>query len=463
MVYIAFALTCFAGCLLLPPGPKFGPLPRLGLAFGLGAFAISLQMFAAERLGISWTRWSLVLPWCAAAVMLWFRSRERFALPALRLPDRWEIAFSLLLLGPVLVWLPWERVMPLTSQSWDAWAIWLFKAKAFYLDGGIGAYLERGEEFANHPGYPLLVPLYATFLYVWQGEAAADAAKLLSPCFLFATWGVFHGFARREGGPLTAMAFTAMLATLPMVNVVAFALAGYADTALSLYLLAAAGFVYNWYRANETADLAGASIAATAAAWTKNEGLFFLAGVALLVGLRLLRGGFGWRCWAWLLTPPVLVLLPWALVRRAYGLEAAGFVPGASFDLHLFWTALGTLLAKTVEPQLFSLTFFVMLASLAAAFRLRLAAAFWTLPALVFWHLGGALLAYSTGRNDLAWWLGTSADRILAQIAPVALLCGAVVFGHWMSAAEEAAPAGSRPEDTLAVKQPRRKAGKRRS
>ena len=152
----------------------------------------------------------------------------------------------------------------------------------------------------------------------------------------------------------------------------------------------------------------------------------------------------------------------WALVRRAYGLEAAGFVPGASFDLNLFWTALGTLLAKTVELQLFSLTFLVLLASLAAAFRLHLAAAFWTLPALVLWHLGGALLAYSTGRNDLAWWLGTSADRILAQIAPVALLCGAVVFGQWMSAAETAASPSPPRETAPLVKQPRRKAGKAR-
>ena len=175
MVYIAFALTCFAGWLLLPPATKFGTLPRLGLAFGFGAFAISLQMFVVERLGLSWTRLSLLLPWCALAVLLGIRSRERFALPALRWPDRWQIAFSVLLLGPVLVWLPWERVMPLTSQSWDAWAIWLFKAKAFYLDGGIGAYLGRGEEFANHPGYPLLVPLYGTFLPMHPRPSRAAA------------------------------------------------------------------------------------------------------------------------------------------------------------------------------------------------------------------------------------------------------------------------------------------------
>jgi hypothetical protein len=94
---------------------------------------------------------------------------------------------------------------------------------------------------------------------------------------------------------------------------------------------------------------------------------------------------------------------------------------------------------------------------------LRPPAAFWTLPALVLWHLGGALLAYSTGRNDLAWWLGTSADRILAQIAPVALLCGAVVFAHWMSEAEALAGASPSREITPVAKRPRRNAGKARS
>ncbi len=429
MIYGAFLLTCLIGWLLLPPSVKLAALPRLGLAFISGAFAISLQMFAYDLARIPWSRLSLLLPWLAAALCIVVRRREQIAWPAWSTPAWWQLALPAVLLIPVLVWLPFERIMPLTSQSWDAWAIWLFKAKAFYLDGGIGPYLERGAEFANHPGYPLLVPLYSTFLYVLHGGVADSAAKFLSPCFLFALWGVFYGIARRFAPPVTALAFTIMLGTLPMLNIGAFALAGYADTALAAYMVAAAGFLSIWYRDGESSDLAVASMMAAAAAWTKNEGQFFLVGLLLLGGVELLRRKASGREWVWFLASPVVTLAPWVIVRQAYGVEAAGFVPGSNFDAGLFGIALQTLAGKAADIKLFSLTFFVMLGAAAFALKIHPPRAFWILPALTLWHLSGALLAYATGRNDLAWWLGTSADRILSQVAPLALLSGAVVFG----------------------------------
>jgi hypothetical protein len=407
------------------------------LAFASGAFAISLQMFAYDLLGIPWSRLSLLLPWLAAAIFVVVRRKEHVALPAWSAPAWWQLLLGAGLLIPVVVWLPFERIMPLTSQSWDAWAIWLFKAKAFYLDGGIGPYLDRGGELANHPGYPLLVPLYATFLYVMHGGVADHTAKLLSPCFLFALWGIFYGVARRFAEPLTALAFTLMLGTLPMLNIAAFVLAGYADTALAAYMLAAACFLCAWYRDGETRDLAAASTLAAAAAWTKNEGQFFLLGVLLLGAIGLIRRKAGWQAWDWLLTPSIVTLVPWMIVRQLHGVEAAGFVPGVGFDSYLFWTALQTLAAKATDHKLFNVTFWVLLTAALAALKVNPPKAFWIVPTLALWHLAGALLAYATGRNDLAWWLGTSADRILSQVAPLAMLSGAIIFGAAMEQAKE--------------------------
>ena len=458
MIYAAFLLTCLIGWLLLPARMNIGALPRLGLAFVSGAFAISLQMFAYDLLGIPWSRLSLLLPWLAAAIFVVVRRKDHLALPAWS-PAWWQLALSAGLLVPVVVWLPFERTMPLTSQSWDAWAIWLFKAKAFYLDGSIGPYLDRGGELANHPGYPLLAPLYATFLYVMHGGVADHAAKFFSPCFLFALWGIFFGVARRFAEPLTALAFTLMLGTLPMLNIAAFALAGYADTALAAYMLAAAGFLCAWYRDGETRDLAAASTLAAAAAWTKNEGQFFLLGMLLLGAIGLIRRKTGWRAWAWLLTPSIVTLVPWMIVRQAHGVEAAGFVPGAQFEASLFWTALQTLASRAMDLKLFNVTFWVMLSAAVAALKVNPPKAFWIVPTLALWHLSGALLAYATGRNDLAWWLGTSADRILSQVAPLAILSGAIVFGAAMQRAKESP---SEKPATTGKKAPAQRAGRRR-
>ena len=130
-----------------------------------------------------------------------------------------------------------------------------------------------------------------------------------------------------------------------------------------------------------------------------------------------------------------------------HGIEAAGFVPGLDFEPELFWVSLRTLVGKASELGSYNVTFYLFIAGLAAAVRLKPPGSFWIVPGLVFWQLLGALLAYATGRNDIDWWLGTSADRILAQIAPLALLPAALVMSHWrqQAAASPETPGQSRP------------------
>jgi hypothetical protein len=187
-----------------------------------------------------------------------------------------------------------------------------------------------------------------------------------------------------------------------------------------------------WLLEGRTADLAGASLAATAAAWTKNEGQFFLPAVLVVAAVQLWRAKSGVRAWLLLMAPPLIVMGVWHLVRQAYQIEAAGFTLAASFQPEFFRIALRTLLSKALQPSLFNLSFLVMLGATLAVRPLGLRAQFWVPPGLVLWHLSGALLAYSTGRNDIQWWLGTSADRILSQAVPLALLAAAWVLGQAM-------------------------------
>jgi hypothetical protein len=407
----------------------------LALAFAAGAFTVSLQMFAYDLAGLGWHAALLLAPWVVGGAFWAYRNRGSLRPPNAVLPSfpGWECAALLLVaLVSLAIWLPYERLMPLTSQAWDAWAIWLFKAKAFYLDGGIGPFLERSGEFTTQPGYPLLIPLYGAFLYVLNGGVDDQAAKLMSPCFFVALLGVVYQFVRRFATPLVAAAFTVMAATMWTVDFVAFQLAGYADTALSLYMLAAGGFLYSWYQKGDEVDLAGASLAATAAAWTKNEGQFFLMGVLTLVALRLLPSERRLRPWLIALLPATVVLGSWTLMRQAHHVQASGFTLLLDFQPELFRAALTTLAGMAADPRMFNLTFWLLLGAMAAAPVLRVSREYWILPALVAWHLLGALLAYGTGRNEIQWWLGTSANRILAQVAPLALLPAAVVLGRWI-------------------------------
>ncbi len=463
MIYAGFLLTCLIGCLLLPPRWEAGGLlPRLSFGFALGMFSLSLQMFAYSLLGVPSTVATLLLPWAlAGGVYVW---RAKDVLPTFRpsLPRSfWVVLLVAAALLPAALWLPYERLMPLTSQNWDAWAIWLFKAKAFYLDGGIGPFLSRAHEFTTQPGYPLLVPLYAAFLYVLNGGVADQAAKLLSPCSYLALLGVFYYLARRVGSNIVAAAFTCMLGAAPVLAMVAFALAGYADTTLALYLLGAGGFLALWLIEGRTQDLASASLAATAAAWTKNEGQFFLLAVVLVAAVRLVREKSPARDWLLLVGPPLVVMGAWYLVRQAHHVEAAGFTLAASFHAEYFRIALRTLLSKAFQPGLCNLAFFAMVGAALAVRPLALSPRFLVLPGLVLWHLSGALLAYSTGRNDIHWWLGTSADRILSQVIPLALLPAAWVFGRWIEQARERKQQPDTASETRPAKAPRTKKERR--
>jgi hypothetical protein len=433
MMFLWLLLVCLVGWLLLPPRWEMGALSRLSFAFAAGAAAMSVQMFAFDVAGIGWSRLTLLVPWCIIAGWMVYRRGSSLAEPLwpLRPPSLAPLPVVLLVVTivPVLVWLPYERLMPLTA--WDAWAIWLMKAKAAYLDGTIDGFLSRHRELLGHPEYPLLVPLYATFFYVFKGGVADHAGKALSPFFYLALLGVFYWFARRWSTAGIAMALTAMLAWIPMVARLGFEYSGYAGATLAVYFVAAAGFLVEWYRKDDPSYLAGASLAATAAAWTKNEGQFFLVGVVLLAAAGLIYRRCSPRAWGLLLAPPVLLLGPWILVRGSHGLAAPEFTPLIDFEPDLFRIATRRLLRMALDVSYYNLGFYAFVAASVAAAFVGVSKRFWLLPALVVWQSLGALLAYATGRNDIEWWLGTSADRILGQIAPLALLPVALFFGEW--------------------------------
>ncbi|MBI1355113.1 MAG: hypothetical protein GC160_12260 [Acidobacteria bacterium] len=436
MVHAGLILTALLGWLLLPRKLEAGPAEGLSMGFCLGAFALSVELFFAGAARLPLNAWLALAPLLALAA--WKLTRER---PALRLGFHPAQAAAVGAAALALaVWAPYERAMPLTSQSWDAWAIWLFKAKAFYLDGSLSGYLDRTREFVGQPGYPLLTPLYATFLYGLAGEAADQSAKLLSPCFYLALLGSFHYVARRAANPLTAGIVTALLALVPVVQRVAFELAGYADTALSAYFALAAGFLILALRDGARWDWIAASLAATAAAWTKNEGQLFLLAFVALAAVGLLRGKRPAAEWAWLLAPPVVLLGAWSAVRSSHGVEAAGFSLLLDFHGDLFAVALRSLLRRAFSVSGFQLTFPLLLAGAAAGASLRAPWWFWAAPALAGAQFLGALLAYATGRNEIQWWLETSADRLLSQMAPLALLTAALAWGLWFAAASPPSP-----------------------
>ena len=220
MIALALLFTCFAGWLALRPWLRAGPLVTLCVSFTAGAAALSLQLLLYDLARVPWGRAAVAAPWLAFAALSFYRQRPK--LPSLRWRrPGWIECLALAFTAVVLAaWVPYERLMPL--NEWDAVMLWMFKGKAFYLDGSVGPYLRRAPEFLGNAAYPLLVPLYSTFLYLWIGEAADHAAKILSPCFFASLLAGLYYFVRRFSSPPVAAVFAAMLPGVYMVDFTAF-------------------------------------------------------------------------------------------------------------------------------------------------------------------------------------------------------------------------------------------------
>jgi hypothetical protein len=439
MIWLGLALTAVLGRALAPACPSFL------LAFPLGAAALSMQLLLYNLARVPWNLATVLIPW---AVLLGWRiyRRPAIAWPKPGLPG-WTEWPPLIFAAVVLfAWVPYERLMPL--NEWDAVMLWMFKGKAFYLDRGVGPYLARGGEFLGNAAYPVMVPLYATFLYVWMGEPADSAAKLLSPCFFAALAAGFFHLVRRFGSRTVATTFTAMLVGVHIVNFVAFHYAGYADTAIAVSVLMGAGFLYAWLREGEYRDFALAVAFASLGAWTKNEGLFFLAGLGAAAGLLLLwKRLWDWRYWVILAGLPALAVGPWALARSLYGIKRPGQLSGEILQTNVasYWPTLKSLAQHAFAPEVFNLVFPLFLAAVLLYRKAGLDWTFLLLPALVVWQMFGVTLVYVTGPVSLQWMIGSSLDRVLSQIAPLALLGPALAFAAWYGALEAKPAAALKP------------------
>ncbi len=442
MIWLALLFTAAAGWVLLRPWLRSGPVIGLCVGFTAGAAALSLQLLLYDLARIPWRRWTVLGPWVVAFGVFLYKRRP--ARPRWRWPQPMELAALAFAVVALMAWVPYERLMPL--NEWDAVMLWMFKGKAFYLDGGVAPYLRRAQEFLANPAYPLLVPLYSTFLYICVGAPADHAAKLLSPCFFASLLGGFYYLLRRFGSRPVAAVFTAMLLGVYMLSFVAFHYAGYADTAVTAAIVLGAGFLYAWWREEHHADFALAALFASIAAWGKNEGQFFLAGAGALAAGRLLwRRQWNWRLWTRLAVFPLLAVAPWVAARGLYGIRRPGQLSTEIVQTNVasYLPTLKALIEHAFAPSVFNLAFPMLLLAVALHRRAGLDAKFLLLPALVAWQMLGVAWVYITGPISLQWMIGSSLDRVLSQIVPLALLSAAVVFASYYDRAEArlAAPA----------------------
>jgi hypothetical protein len=232
-------------------------------------------------------------------------------------------ALGLLVIAAPVGLLAVDRVQTRIT-SYDAWTIWMIKARLMYRDGGwfLGALDHRafGVQSLAPPGhreYPLGVPaLTAAVMHGSRGNVP-DAALLypaLLAGFAFVVWLVL----RPRLAPLPLLAGLSLVLWLPVTRELTLAATG--DLPLGVFFVAAALLLGLWLVEETPGLLPLAALLGAAALACKRDALAdcaVLAVLALVETARLRRPDLAWRL-AVALGLMFLSIVPWRVYVSAH-------------------------------------------------------------------------------------------------------------------------------------------------
>ena len=301
-VVIAIASMALLGLPLVLAADRDAPPLRLfGLSFLYGSGAIYLILFALSALRVRWTMASAAI--AALAVFL----------AAIRRPHihAWKPRINVIDLA-TLVAVAGYAVYATIAALWefDFWALWGLKAKTFAELGGIDwQWLQQRDDFFLHADYPLLVPLNFDFVAIIGGGWSDRWLGALFVAWTVALLFVVRDLARRETTPAAATLITFAVSMIVMSRHI-----GTADVPLIAYSAAGVLFVRRALLFDEAAAWRHGAILLGLAGCTKNEGIAWIASVAIAVALSDARRIV--RLW-----PALALVAPWLIAKLALGLS----------------------------------------------------------------------------------------------------------------------------------------------
>jgi hypothetical protein len=207
----------------------------------------------------------------------------------------------------------------------DAWSMWAYKAKIFFLHRTIP--FDRFGELAaafGHWDYPQHVPLLEAWILLVVGEWNDQLPRVIFPLHLAALCACAYGFLARRVGTGAAMAGALLFATLPGLQ--EWTIGTMTEPVLLCHFVAALGLLQRWMDDRDDRLLVLAGILAGLAGWTKNDGMALMLSLAVMVAVwlvaaRPLPARAAVRAWLLATVPAVLVVLPWTMVKLWLGLD----------------------------------------------------------------------------------------------------------------------------------------------
>lgn len=263
-----------------PTPPTF--LVALAVGIGLGGssctYFLTLLLFNGARAGVVALDSAML---AGAAALAWQRrpAPSRVVHRSAGFSTRDRILAAALLLAAVTAAIAFFiNTLEDPHGQWDAWTTWNLRARWLVRAGALwrGAFAE----FTSHGDYPLLVPAAVARVWLYAGSEdpaiPAAVAAAYAAALVLLLYGALTALRGRTQGMLGALC---LLGTPLLLRSAAWQ---YADVPLAFNILASVALLAAFDHAPRTgrSALAWAGVATGLAAWTKNEGMLFIACVA---------------------------------------------------------------------------------------------------------------------------------------------------------------------------------------
>lgn len=383
---------------------------RLALAFAAGTFIAALLMYAYALSGITWSRTNLYIPLIVVAVYGVARRLPHAPAPAEARRSQW-------ILPAVFLALTLYAIGDARATCGDIVFIWAPKAQAFAHARTIDLkFLAFPHYYLMHPDYPPLVPLTYAFGSLAAHRLSWWGALFLSFFIIVAIIAVMRAFVT----PSSALTLVTAIVSFAFVSAY---LPGGADPFLILFeSIAVIGLTF----APESRDVRWlAALSLAAAAFTKVEGASFAIIVAIAFALshrRVIRA-------VALLLPAAVLLASWLIFMGKHNL----LDQYARASSPIVWNLLRDDLKLVWRFASFRARWLPWLAAFAPLLIVKLSRKI-MLPLLVAAGCFTAAIFFYLHNPDPAYWIASSADRIL--VTP--LICVAIASAAAWSDAVQA-------------------------
>jgi hypothetical protein len=307
--------------------------------------------------------------------------------------------------------------------DWDAWAMWNLKARFLFLGGDQWRNLFSVNS-RLHLDYPLLLPGFIARCWSYVGDDPVVVPAVVATVFTFSTVGLMYSALSVLRGK--SQGFLAGIMLLCNPTFLREGAKQYADVPLGYYILLTTILVILQGRENKKSFLTLAGLSAGLAAWTKNEGVLFLAAFAVAhfattiytQGIRNYLSQFMKLSYGLFPVLAVLLFFKWWYAPPSDVVLAEGIGPALEkvFQASRHIVIIRYILVEFILFGGLLLVFYWGLSGLRME-KSEIVSIIFSLIILSI-MMAGYYVIYLTTAHPLDWHLGTSVRRVLLQLWP---------------------------------------------